>query len=78
MADYANIAEPSEEQTLFGAIRELVEISWRLNNLLFGERPPTDEKAAMAGSSIVEARRLVNESNQRLIKVIEQVERIGK
>ena len=67
-----------EEKTLFSEIRRLTELSWKLNSVVFGERPGKEQDTPPASDVIREARDLVDDANNRIETCLEKLVTIGK
>ena len=73
--------EAKVEMTLIGAIRELRQVSWKLNALVFGEKPSVEEKSPepmLAGDVLTRARNDVQKITIRLRDIERKLVIIGK
>ena len=68
------------EMTLFGAINELVDLSWVLDGLIFGTEPkdePVTPNKPQATDKITEARDTIMSANSKLRVVIKKLKGMG-
>ena len=71
--------ELAENMTLFGAIEELMETSWRVKVLVMGEEKQAEaENKPVPRNKITWARNMVMDTNKRLREVVDSLEIIGK
>ena len=71
--------ELAGDMTLFGAIKELTETSWRVKVLVMGEEKQAEtEDKSMPRDKITWARNMVMDTNKRLKEVVDSLEIIGK
>ena len=72
------------ESTLFGEIRELNEVSWKLDELVFGSATPAlppqgiAEKMPEPDNNIDRMKDMVQEISRRIKRSISKLERMGK
>ena len=69
---------PSSEKTLWGAIREIDQLSWAISACIFGEKPGVEDKAEIPGDIISRAIEKIHEINKRLLESLSKIQSLGR
>ena len=74
------VTQTGVEATLFGAVKDMQEVSYKLDNIVFGERDISGEaeKVPEAPDSVNRLIDLVQSITKRVRKSVDKLERIGK